>query len=74
MGWNASFVGKEQKRVWNAGPLCIFWPVWKIRNGIAFRNDVLSLQRVKYFFFHLLWLETKLSIVDGPSTLIQSID
>ena len=49
------------------GPLCIFWSVWKARNTIVFRNDVLSLQKIKLYFVYLLWSETKLYIVDGPS-------
>ena len=43
-------------------------------NGIAFRIEVLPIQRVNYVFVYLLWSEIKMSTVDGPSTLIQFID
>ena len=45
--------------------------------GKAFRGEVLSIQKAKSFFFfflYLLWLETKMSTLDGPSTLVQFID
>ena len=31
-------------------------------------------RRSKSFFEYLHWLETKMSIIDGPTTLIQFID
>ena len=34
----------------------------------------LSLQRLKSLFVHLFWLETKMSIVDGPMTLVHFMD
>ena len=69
LGWNGSFVGKKRKGVWRASPLCLFWMVWKARNKIAFEEEALSIQRLKYLFVYFLWSETKLSIKDGPSTL-----
>ena len=69
LGWNGSFVGKKRKGVWRASPLCLFWMVWKARNKIAFEEEALSIQRLKYSFVYFLWSETKLSIKDGPSTL-----
>ena len=50
LGWDGSFVGKKRKEVWRAGPLCIFWTVWKARNKIAFEEKVLSIQGLKEFF------------------------
>ena len=47
-----------------------FWCVWKARNNIIFRDDVLSI----YIFVFILWLETKMSILDSPSILVQFID
>ena len=74
LGWKGSFMGKKRRTVWNAGFLCLFWPVWKARNGIAFEGGVLSMQKLKAFFVYLLWSESKLFIKDGPSTLIDFID
>ena len=74
LGWNGSFMGKKKKGVWRVGPLCIFWMVWNARNRIAFEEDVLSIQRLKSSFVCFLWLETKLFIKYGPSTLVGFID
>ena len=74
LSWNRSLVGKKRKEVWRAGPLCIFWTVWKARNSIAFEDDVLSIQRLKSSFVFLLWSETNLFIKDGPSTLVGFLD
>ena len=39
-----------------------------------FEDDVLSIQRLKSSFVFFFWLETKLFIKDGPSTLVGFID
>ena len=70
LGWVGSFVGKKREKVWRAGPLCIFWTVWKARNKFAFEEEVLSIQRLKTSFVYFLWSETKLFIKDRPSTLL----
>ena len=67
-------MGKKHRAVWNAGPLCLFWSFWKVRNMIAFEDGVLSLQKLKAFFVYLLWSKSKLFIKDCPSTLIDFID
>ena len=74
LGCKGTFLAKEKRRVWNAGPLCIFWTVWKTRNGIVFRDEVLSIQRLKSLFVHIFWSETKVSLVNGPMTLVHFID
>ena len=66
-------MGRKRKGVWRASPLCIFWMVWKARNKIAFEEEELSIQRLKYSFVYFLWSETKLSIKDGPSTLVDFV-
>ena len=50
LGWSESFIGKERKKVGKAGSLCVFWSAWKARNDIAFGDEVLSIQSVKFFF------------------------
>ncbi|RVW43982.1 DEAD-box ATP-dependent RNA helicase 17 [Vitis vinifera] len=72
-GWNGSFVGKKRKGVWKASPLCLFWTVWKTRNKVAFEEEELSIQRLKASFVYFLWSETKRSIKDGPSTLVDFV-
>ena len=69
-----SWVGKKRKKVWRATPLYIFWTVWKARNRLAFKDDVLSIQRLKYSFVLSLWSEAKLFIVDHPLTIVSFID
>ena len=41
LGWHGWFVAKERKKVWKAGPLCLFW--MKTRNKIAFEGEELSI-------------------------------
>ena len=41
---------------------------------VAFNVEVFSTKRLKTSFVYLLWLETKLSLVGGPSTLVGFID
>ena len=50
LGWHGAFVGKTHKKAWQMAPLCIFWSIWKERNLLAFGNEELSLQRLKYSF------------------------
>ena len=50
LGWHGSFVGKKHRKAWRATPLCLFWSVWKERNMIAFENEDLLVQRLKYSF------------------------
>ena len=74
LGWKGAFVGKRRKKVWQTTPSCLFWIVWKARNRIAFKDDFLSIQNLKYLFLFFLWLETNLSIKNGSSTLVGFID
>ena len=50
LGWHGSFMGKKFKKVWRASSLCISWTVWKVRNRIVFKDDVLSIQKLKGSF------------------------
>ena len=50
LNWHDSFVGKKRKKVWRAAPLHIFWTIWKARNRLAFKDDMLSIQQLKYSF------------------------
>ena len=72
-GWKGTLVGKKRKGVWRASPLCLFWTVWKARKKVAFEEEELSIQRLKSSFVYFLWSETKLSIKDGPSTLVDFV-
>ena len=74
LGWKGTFLPKEKQGVWNASPLCIFWTVWNTKNDIVFRDEVLSIQRLKSLFVHLFLSKTKVSIVEEPMTLVHFID
>ena len=74
LSWHGSFVGKKHKKVWRTASLHIFWTVWKTRNRLTFKNDVLSIQRLKYSFVLSFWFEAKLFIVDCPLTIVNFID
>ena len=43
LSWNGFFLGKKHKKAWRAAPLHIFWTVWKARNRLAFKDDILSI-------------------------------
>ena len=49
---------KEHKNTWQAGPSCLFWKVWKARNGRAFRDEMLSIQNLKASFLFLLFVNS----------------
>ena len=74
LSWHGSFVGKKRKKACRAAPLFIFWTVWKARNRLAFKDDVLSIQRLKYSFVLSLWSKAKLFIVECPLTIVNFID
>ena len=74
LSWNGFFVGKKCKKAWKAAPLHIFWTVWKVRNRLTFKDDMLSIQRLKYSFILSFWSETKLFIDDCPLTIVNFID
>ena len=50
LGWKCAFVGKRRKKDWQTAPSCLFWTVWKPKNRIAFKDDFLSIQNLKYLF------------------------
>ena len=55
--------------------LCVLvWTVGKTRNGIVFKDEVLSIQRLKSLFVHLFWSETKTFLVEGPMSFVHFID
>ena len=74
LGWHGLLVGKKRRKVWRAAPLCLFWTVWKERNGIAFENKEFSIQRLKYSFVSNFWSWAKPCIDEGPTSLINFFD
>ena len=68
--WHGAFVGKTHKKAWQMTLLCIFWSVLKERNLLAFGNEELSLQKVKYSFICNLWSWVRVFIVLSPSSFV----
>ena len=54
--------------------LCIFWSVWKERNNLAFGDEDLSLQRLKYSFVCNLWSGVRGSLAESHSSLVSFVD
>ena len=48
--------------------------VWKAKNSIVFRDEALSIQKLKFSLVNLFWSKTKLFLDDGPTTLVHFID
>ena len=74
LGWNGGFVGKRRKKAWQMAPLCIFGSVWKERNRLAFGDEDLSLQRLKYSFVCNLWFWVRGSLAESHSSLVSFVD
>ena len=47
--------------------------IWKTTNDVVFRDEVLSIQKLMFSLINLLWLEAKLFIENGLTTLAQFI-
>ena len=45
---------KEERMIWLAAPLCIFWAVQRERNKVIFENEDFLLSRLKSSFVYLL--------------------
>ena len=65
---------KKHKKAWRAAPLHIFWTVWKARNRLAFKDESLSIQRLKHSFILTFRVEAKLLIDDCPLIIANFID
>lgn len=46
VSWKGFLDGKKLKKVLQAGSLGLLWMVWKTRNKIVFKDEVLSMQSV----------------------------
>lgn len=52
LGWS-SFITRVQRRVWKASPCVSFGRYGKLGMTFVFRDEGLSLQKVKSFFFYI---------------------
>lgn len=55
IGWQGFCTRKKIIKLWMAAPICLFWIVWRERNGAMFENMVPSAQRMKNSFVCALW-------------------
>lgn len=53
IGWQGFCTRKKIIKVWMAAPICLFWIVWRERNGAMFENMVPSAQGWKILFYVL---------------------
>ena len=67
-------VRKKSKKVWQAGSLCLFRSAWKVRNVIAFKDEVCPWKNSKLLLCFIFGRRLHLSILDGPLTLVEFID
>ena len=67
-------MGKRQKKVWRAAPLCLFWTIRKIKNKRAFKIEEQSVQGLKYTFLCNLWDWPRLFLSYGPSSIVDLVD
>ena len=58
ISWDNCWVRKKWRKMWQAVPPCLFWSLWKARNGVALRDEIFSTLRLKISFVSLLWVET----------------
>ena len=50
LGWHGSFVGRKQKKVWGATPLCFFLTIWKEKNRRSLDDEEFFYQGRKTMF------------------------
>lgn len=74
LSWRGGFVGKEQRKVWQADHSCLFQSLWKAKKRIASWDDISLFRNLKLCFFFLLWSGMNSSIADSPSIQFEFID
>ena len=69
--WQGALVRKKRKKVWKATLLCLFWTLWKEKNGQAFKDSNLTDQAILRLFMYMFleWVSahigsTSLSLFD----------
>ena len=70
LAWQGANVGGKHKRVWITTPLCLFWMLWKERNGVTFKDEAPFVHRLKSIFLYTLWSWAKLNSVDNLDSLV----
>ena len=70
LAWQSVNVGRKNKRIWMAAPLCLFWTVWQARNRVAFEDVASFAHRMKITFLCTLWSWANLYSVDNTNSLM----
>ena len=73
-GLEKRFCWQEKKESSASQLLACFGQCERLEIELCSNIIFLSIQKLKYLFLFLLWSETKLSIENGPSTLVGFID
>ena len=61
---------KNEKKIWMAAPLCLFWTLWWERNRVVFDNRVTNTQKIKSNFLSNLWNWTNLYSVVSTNSFV----
>ena len=74
LSWNSCLVDKKRKKAWKVAPLCIFWSIWKERNGRAFEDRESSDQTIQSSFLYIFWDWVRVYMGDSVTSLIDFVD
>ena len=74
LSWNSCSVDKKRKKAWKVAPLCIFWSIWKERNGRAFEDRESSDQTIQSSFLYIFWDWVRVYMGDSVTSLIDFVD
>ena len=73
LAWQGAAVGKKRKRIWLAGPPCLFWTLWRVRNRLSFENESTNDQKIKANFVTNLWAWANVFREDKTNSVVEFI-
>ena len=68
LAWQGVPVGKNEKKIWMAAPLRLFWTLWREINRVVFDNGVTNAHKTKSNFLNNLWTWANLHSVDNMNS------
>ena len=74
LSWNSCSVDKKRKKAWKVASLCIFWSIWKERNGRAFEDRESSDQTIQSSFLYIFCDWVRVYMGDSVTSLIDFVD
>ena len=73
LAWQGATVGNKRKRIWLAGPPCLFWTLWRVRNRLSFENEGTNDQKIKANFVTNLWAWANVCREDKANSVVDFI-